>query len=276
MTFNSRVETPEKQENESGENHTTGKQSFFLKHRRLFIDAIGLISAILGVFIFLTGRENISQLFNWTLASMPTEPAMVLEQPPVDTYASAVFPSPVPTRKSTSTPNVTPIIFTETITLTPEPGYVIVDPQEVLNIAPNLRTLGQLAIEKYTTEQRNQINNTLTFTVNSTPEVPILWRWFWCALNDKILEQNMSKISIIFEADGYLIPEEQLATVIFENADPTLQGWKCRTYETVLRDWKSGTYELIQTMTISSAINDGAETFEAGYKIYEYTVTISK
>ena len=158
---------------------------------------------------------------------------------------------------------------------TPEPGFSIVNPQEVLNIAPELQTLGQLAVEKYSTEERNRVNNTLTFTVNSTPDVPILWRWFWCAVNDKVLEQNMTKISLIFDADGYVIPETQLATVVFENADPTYKGWKCRTYETVLRDWRPGTYKLTQTMTISSAINDGDDTFEAGYKVYEYTVNIS-
>ena len=85
----------------------------------------------------------------------------------------------------------------------------------------------------------------------------------------------MTKISLIFDADGYVIPEDQLATVVFENGDPIYEGWKCLTYETVLHDWKPGTYKLTQTMTISSAINDGGETFEAGYKIYEFTVNIS-
>jgi hypothetical protein len=157
-----------------------------------------------------------------------------------------------------------------------ESGFSIVDPQEVLNIAPGLYALGQLAEEKYSTEDRNKINSTLTFTVNSKPDVPILWRWFWCAVNDKVLEQNMTKISVIFDADGYVIPEERLAKVVFENTDSTYRGWKCQAYETVLRDWKPGMYKLIQTTTISSAINDGKDTFEAGYKIYEYTVNIPR
>lgn len=162
-----------------------------------------------------------------------------------------------------------------TKTTTPEPGYEIVGPEEVLNIAPNLRTFGQLAIEKYSIEERNKMNNTLTFTVDSTANIPILWRWFWCAANDRILEQNMTKISIIFEADGRSIAEDQLATVVFENADPTYEGWKCRTYETVLRNWKPGTYKFIQTMTIASDINDGDKRYEAGIKTYKYTVNIS-
>ena len=172
-------------------------------------------------------------------------------------------------------------IFTATITTTPkptatnEPGFTIMEPDEIWSIASSLRTLGQLAVEKYSAEDRNKINNTLTFTVNSTTEIPILWRWFWCAVNDRVLEQNMTKISILFDADGYVIPEEQLATVVFENSDPNYEGWKCRTYQTVIHDWKPGTYTFTQTMTVASPINDGDEKFEAGIKIYEYTVNIA-
>ena len=184
-------------------------------------------------------------------------------------------PSATETITVTATLTSRPATPSPTVTFAPEPKFTIVDPQEVLEIAPSLRTLGQLAVEKYSTEERNRINSTLPFTVNSTTDVPILWRWFWCAVTDEVLEQNMTKISIIFDADGQVIPQEQLATVIFENSDPIYEGWKCRTYETVMRDWKPGTYVFTQTMTISQAINDGRETFEAGYKIYEYTVNIS-
>jgi hypothetical protein len=160
-------------------------------------------------------------------------------------------------------------------TATREPGFAIMAPDDVWEIASSLRTLGQLAVEKYTVDERNQMNNTLTFTVNSTAHTPILWRWFWCAVNDRVLEQNMTRISILFDADGYAIPEEQLATIVFENADPTYEGWKCRTYQTVIHNWKPGTYTFTQTMTIATSINDGKDRFEAGYKIYEYTVNIA-
>jgi len=200
-----------------------------------------------------------------------------------------LLPSPTHSASSVKVASLTPDFATVQVVLTlptkspiptqtntPEPGYEVVGPVEVLNIAPTLRTFGQLAVEKYSLEERNKTNGTLVFTVNSTTDVPILWRWFWCAANDRILEQNMTKIGIIFEADGHAIPQEQLATVIFENADPAYQGWKCRTYETVLRNWKPGTYQFIQTVTIASDINDGGERFEAGVKIYEYTVNISE
>mgnify|MGYP000521769832 CR=1 FL=1 len=186
---------------------------------------------------------------------------------------------------ATRTPTSTTVPYTQTVTITitttpkptatKEPGYAIMAPDDVWEVASSLRTLGQLAVEKYSVEERNQMNNTLTFTVNSTTETPILWRWFWCAVNDRVLEQNMTRIGILFDADGYAIPEEQLATIVFENADPTYEGWKCRTYQTVLHDWKPGTYTFTQTMTIASPINDGKDKFEAGYKIYEYTVNIA-
>lgn len=186
-----------------------------------------------------------------------------------------------PTATSTRTHTPAPATPTVTITTTPkptstrEPGFAIMAPDDVWEIASSLRTLGQLAVEKYTVDERNQMNNTLTFTVTSTTETPILWRWFWCAVNDRVLEQNMTKIGILFDADGYAIPNEQLATIVFENADPTYEGWKCRTYQTVLHNWKPGTYIFTQTMTIATSINDGKDRFEAGYKIYEYTVNIA-
>jgi len=179
---------------------------------------------------------------------------------------SRTVPPPTSTITLTATPKST---------ATKEHGFIIMEPQDVLNIAPTLQTFGQLAVEKYSIDERNKVNNTLRFTINSTTNTPILWRWFWCAVNNKVLTQNMTKISIIFDADSHVIPEEQLATVIFENSDPVYKGWKCRTYETVLQEWKPGTYKITQTTTISSAINDGRDTFEAGYKIYEYTVNIT-
>jgi hypothetical protein len=233
----------------------------------IIVALISLVGTILAALIgspLLTGLANnkAGPTAFPTLTSPPPAinlPSFTPDFATVEVALTLPTKSPIPTR-----------------TNNPEPGYEIVEPVEVLNIAPKLRTFGQLAVEKYSLEERNKTNGTLVFTVNSTPDVPILWRWFWCAANDRILEQNITKISIIFEADGQAIPEDQLATVIFENADPTYQGWKCLTYETVLRNWKPGTYQFIQTVAIASDINDGGARFEAGVKIYEYNVNISE
>jgi serine/threonine-protein kinase len=166
-----------------------------------------------------------------------------------------------------------------TVMPTPESqlGFTIVDPKEVLSIAASLPTLGQLALEKYPQEARNRMNSTLTFTVNLKPKDAVLWRWYWCAATDRILERNMSNISLVFDADGYILPKEELATVLFENgSDPSYLGWKCLAYEIVLRDWRPGTYTLLQTTTIASDINDGKDLFEAGYMIREYTVNVTE
>jgi hypothetical protein len=115
----------------------------------------------------------------------------------------------------------------------------------------------------------------LIFTVNSQPDVPIVWHWGWCATTDEILQQNLTQINVIFEADGYVIPKDQLASETYESTDTTYQGWKCQDYLTILRDWKPGTYTLKQTINFSSTINDGKVTFEAGSMFREYTVNIS-
>jgi len=185
-----------------------------------------------------------------------------------------VTPVPTPTLSQVS-PTA---FFTSTPSQTPEPelGFTLVEPQDALKMALDLKTFSELAIEKYSNASWNKINGRLIFTVNSQPEVPIVWRWGWCATNDKILEQNMTQIHVVFEAEGHAIPADRLAkNQIYESTDTTLKGWKCLDYLTVLRDWKPGTYKLTETITFSSSINDGKDTFEAGNMTREYTVNIS-
>ena len=192
----------------------------------------------------------------------------------------SILPGPAP-----ATPVLTPtlsqvlpiVLSTATSSQTPEPelGFTLVEPQDALKMAPDLKTFSELAVEKYSNASWNKVNGRLTFTVNSQPDVPIIWRWGWCAVSDEILEQNMAKIDVVFTADGYEIPKDQLANETYESTDTTLKGWKCLDTLTVLRDWKPGTYKLMETINFSSSINDGKDTFEAGYMIREYTVNIS-
>jgi hypothetical protein len=85
-------------------------------------------------------------------------------------------------------------------------------------------------------------------------------------------------MKFVFEADGYAIPLERFAKNSYEDTDANsdLKGWKCVEYLTVLRDWKTGTYKFVETITFSSAINDGKVAFEAGNMTRKYTVTISE
>jgi hypothetical protein len=171
-------------------------------------------------------------------------------------------------------PNVLP---TSTPAQTPKPelGFTLVEPQIALKLAPDLQTFTDLAVEQYSNESWNKLNVRLIFTVNSQPDVPIVWYWGWCATTDEILQQNLTQINVIFDADGYVIPKDQLASKTYESTDTTYEGWKCQDYLTVVRDWKPGTYKLKQTINFSSAINDGKVAFEAGSMFREYTVNIS-
>jgi len=179
----------------------------------------------------------------------------------------------------TSTPaQVLPIVPpTSTPSQTPEPelGFTLVEPQEALKLAPDLKTFTDLAVEQYSDASWNKLNVRLIFTINSQPDVPIVWYWGWCATTDEILQQNLSQINVVFDADGYVIPKDQLANETYEATDTTYKGWKCRDYLTILRDWKPGTYKLKQTINFSTAINDGKVAFEAGSMFREYNVTIS-
>jgi hypothetical protein len=157
----------------------------------------------------------------------------------------------------------------------PELGFTLVEPQAALKLAPGLKAFAELAVEKYSIESWNKVNGRLIFTINSQSKVPILWRWGWCAASDEILQQNLTKINVVFNADGYAIPKSQLANETSESTDTRMKGWKCLDYLTILRDWKPGTYKLMETISFSAEINDGKDTFKAGNMIREYTVNIS-
>ena len=188
-----------------------------------------------------------------------------------------VAPVPTPTLPPTLAQVLPVALPTSTPTQPPDPelGFTLLEPQAALQLAPDLNTFAALAVEQYSNASWNQVNIKLSFTVNSQADVPIAWSWGWCAATDEILQQNLTQIDVIFDADGYVIPKDQLATETSEATDASIKGWKCQTYLTVLRDWKPGTYIFQETINFLSEINDGKDTFEAGSMFREYNVTIS-
>jgi hypothetical protein len=188
-----------------------------------------------------------------------------------------VGPDPVITTTFTPAPTATLIPATPSKTPKPELGFTIAEPQEVSKRPGDVKTLEDLAVERYSEASRNRINTRLIYTINSRPDVPVLWSWGWCAATEKILEENLTKMSFLLDADGYTIPKERFAKSTYEiDTHPTYEGWACVTYETILRDWKPGTYKLKETINFLSTINDGKDIFEVGYMIVEYTVNISQ
>jgi hypothetical protein len=101
----------------------------------------------------------------------------------------------------------------------------------------------------------------------------VIWRWYWCATTDRILDENMQAIEVEF-----FLNDEDITSRFGERTFPftekPMKGWSCFTYEAVLKDWNPGGYSLRQQTTLLDEVNDGAETFPAGYKIYSYTVTV--
>jgi formylglycine-generating enzyme required for sulfatase activity len=168
-----------------------------------------------------------------------------------------------PTARFVEAPSITPTV------VLPEFGYSIVDRDEVFSLSPKVKVLGDLSREKYTPEDRNAINRELLYTIDGSPDLPMFWRWYWCAKTKEILNQNMREIDVIFEADGRVIPKEQLASTDYGHEG----GW-CFTYSTILRDWKPGVYHLVQTTIVKSSIHDGQTAFPPGYKKYDFTIKI--
>jgi hypothetical protein len=212
---------------------------------------VGLIAVLgIGVLILILLPSILPQTLN------PGPSATFSQVPPTDSAASLIL---------AETPR-------------PELGFTIVEPQEVLNIASTLQTLEDVAVESYSEADSNRVNATLIFTVNSTPDVPLVWYWGWCAADEQTLEQNMTQINFVIEADGFVIPHDQLAreTYDMDSSEAQYEGWKCEGFLTVLRDWQPGTYKLVETITFLSAIHDGKDAFEAGRMLRRYTVNISE
>ncbi|HEU0292449.1 MAG TPA: serine/threonine-protein kinase [Anaerolineales bacterium] len=220
----------------------------------------------IGMFAFF-GGAGLFAIFGVVVIILILMPSIMpkFAKPVLTATFSPIPPTAYPTPTASATP--TPVL-----------GFTLVEPQETLKIAAGLKTLTELAYEKYSDADHNKVNTTLTFTVNAKPGVPILWSSGWCAINDQILEENLTKINFVFEADGYVVPLERLAQNTYEvtAADSDLKGWKCLEYLTVLRDWKPGTYKFVETISFSSAINDGKVAFDAGNMIRKYTVNISE
>lgn len=135
------------------------------------------------------------------------------------------------------------------------------------------KALGELSEEKYSLEERNRVNQTLTFTIKLSKSQPVVWRWYWCATTRNILDSNLKDIDVEFILNGEDISDQFFSTY-FTFDGGSMDGWACYTHEAVLKDWSSGVYRLQQNATFRDAINDGKDSFPAGYKIYDYTLTV--
>jgi formylglycine-generating enzyme required for sulfatase activity len=195
-----------------------------------------------------------------------TETAMV------STFASTLPPTATHTPAFTLTPSVTPT-YTPTFVL-PESGYTIVDPADVFKLVAKTDPFGKIAKEQYAPQEINSVDRTLFYTIDGTPDKPMQWRWYWCATTEEILKQNVNGIDVVFQADGRLIPHEQLAFTSYSYPKDTGgTGW-CATFSTVIKDWKPGVYHFVIASTIKSVINDGEATFLSGFQISDFTVKI--
>lgn len=226
------------------------------ENRRLMVLALVLGSVISGYVGF--GRQNTG--INVFISEIPENSETIPESIPslsneqdFPTQAVAIHTNPSPTTKSL---NVT-----------------IIGDGSVTNYFETAKALGELAEEKYSLTERNQVNQTLTFTINLNKSQPVVWRWYWCATTRKILEQNLESIDVEFFLNTEDISNQFFSTY-FTFSGGSMDGWACFTHEAVLKDWTSGVYHLQQNATFLNAINDGHDSFPAGYKIYEYTLTV--
>ena len=193
---------------------------------------------------------------------------------PTATVTKTIVPSHTSTYTSTPPINISPTPTHTPVFILPESGYTIVDPADVFKLVAKTDPFGKIAKEAYTPQEINSVDRTLFYTIDGTPDQPMQWRWYWCATTEEILKQNVNGIDVVFQADGRLIPHEQLAFTTYSYPkDNGGIGW-CATYSTVIKDWVPGVYHFVIASTLKSVINDGEATFLPGFQISDFTVKI--
>jgi len=217
--------------------------------------------------IGLVGLLLVFLMAGWILSISNNPPAKATEtQEPTNTHMPTATEI-TPTTVITDTP--IPIIV---ITATQEPGYIFENTSEVPSLAIGMKPMTDLAIEKYSTSELSQWNKTLTFTIETPIYQSLLWRWYWCATTETTLAQNLKHIEIGFEADGQALPLSKFSLMAFKSGIPSLKDWSCSGYQTILKDWKVGEYKFSQTFIIKSNISDGKDTYQAGYRTYDFII----
>lgn len=100
----------------------------------------------------------------------------------------------------------------------------------------------------------------------------------WCALNEKILTQNMEHISTSISLNGQLLQNSKLSRLEYEfqpGEDAEFpDGLKCYSIGVITSDWPTGTHVAMVTMNFDQKINDGYDDIDAGDYVTKYNISV--
>lgn len=103
-------------------------------------------------------------------------------------------------------------------------------------------------------------------------DTPIMIYDGWCALDSKILDQNLAQMKFIFVLDGLDITDS------LEISDGTAQmfdkEWVCNNYTGVVENLNKGKHNVVYSHIILQFLNDGLDNYSKGDYIYNFTINI--
>ena len=131
-----------------------------------------------------------------------------------------------------------------------------------------IKTLEDVAKEKYKDNELSQAGKTYTYTIGATSAQSLMWITGWCATTQAILDDNNKNTTYTFSMNGKPLDITQFA--VLEGKQGTQF---CKLYMASISNWSKGDTKLETKVTFANKINDGTADYPAGTHLYVYTVT---
>jgi hypothetical protein len=109
------------------------------------------------------------------------------------------------------------------------------------------------------------------FSVELREDRSFIWPFFWCAVDEPTLADNLKSMTVEFMVDGAEVP----ATDILEYEDKS-ERWACHYWATNLSGWQGGEQvSLTVKYRFRRTVHDGQREYRAGEYYYKLNVEVS-
>ncbi|MFQ5407188.1 MAG: S41 family peptidase, partial [Anaerolineales bacterium] len=132
----------------------------------------------------------------------------------------------------------------------------------------NVPFLDSLAREEY---DDSFTARTYTYTVSMPTSRDVIWVFAWSTTTSEQLDQNWDNISLSFSVNDEAVGLENCALL-----EGNFGGQEWRAYYVLLTDWPRGEHHLTTEVEFEAPINDGSADYEAGTRLFEYSVFVNE
>lgn len=108
------------------------------------------------------------------------------------------------------------------------------------------------------------------FIISIDEKDTVLWPFYWCAIDNDSLNNNLQDLSVSFFINEERIPESYIFSY-----SRIIPGWVCRYWTVLLSEWRRE--EVIQLdikYQFRKSVFDGKNTYPAGDYIFSLTTSV--